>query len=234
MLRFAGGQRWGITENKEHIDMDMDHMNTVYRYPMPAPPGVPMSEFNHHLAGVIVFLVGLSAALMYFRPRELQLLKYVWPAAFLMLGIYQVLYGNPDGWPAAANVGLMENLQVDSSALQHELFGVILVLIGLIETARASRLLRDPKWRFAFPGLALVGAFYLVWHEHAGGEHMHMMSMTEHHVVRIQHMIYLALGVGIAVSKVIFDARIVQAKWFPYVWPSLMMLLGIALMLYRE
>lgn len=215
--------------------MDMDHMNMVYRLPMPAAPGVPISEFNHHLAGVLVFLVGLSAAMMYFKPREFQILKYAWPMALLALGVYLVLYSDPDGWPAAANAGLVESLKADKSALQHKVFSVILVLMGLIETARASRLFRAPKWRFAFPALALGAALFLIWHEHSGGEHAHMtMDMNEHHLIRVQHMIYLGLGVGIAASKVVFDARIIQAKWFPYIWPTLTMLLGIALMLYRE
>ncbi len=39
---------------------------------------------------------------------------------------------------------------------------------------------------------------------------------------------------GIVTTKILQDARKLNERWGGYVWPSLTVLLGIALMLYRE
>lgn len=218
--------------------MDPNSSHDIYRLPMPAAPGAPISEFNHHIAGLVVFIVGLSALLLYVRPRTFSALRYVWPVGLLLLGVYLILYGDPEGWPAVANVSLMDRLSSDPSVRQHFVFAVLLVVMGMVELGRAIRIFRGAAWRWAFPALAAFGALFLLAHEHVGPEHAHHnhgpAGQTESALVRFQHMLYLGLGLGIAASKLLNDLRIVRNNWIPYVWPSLAMALGIALMLYAE
>lgn len=214
--------------------MDMGQMHDMYQLPMPAAPGVPMSEFNHHFAGAMVFIVGLAALLMYARPRSSTVLRFVWPAALLILGFYLILYSDPGGWPTMAGVSLNQTLRIDPSALQHKVFALLLVLMGLIELARASRIARSRAWSWAFPVLAAFGAIYLLFHKHESPMNMPMNAMPEHALIQGQHILCVGLGMGIAITKVVSDTRILGGKWLPYVWPTLTMLLGLALMLYRE
>jgi hypothetical protein len=57
----------------------------------------------------------------------------------------------------------------DVEARQHKIYAVVLVLIGVIEYARAGNHLPS-FWRtWAFPLLALFGACLLLFHDHTGG-----------------------------------------------------------------
>ena len=232
--------------------MNTDNMHHVYRFPLPAAPDQPLSEFNHHLAGLIVFLVGISAFLIYLSPRKFGFLRYVWPIGLLSLGIYLIIYSDAPGWPTSY-VSIADTLN-DPETMQHKIYALLLISMGLIELARAGGFAKGDSWKFAFPALAAFGAIFLLFHHHSipkqGMEMMPGMDMdsmhgmheigsrhnshTSHTLIIYQHIGYVICGLGIVVSKVLFDMRKLQGKAAPYIWPSLTMLLGIGLMLYRE
>ena len=229
--------------------MDMENMHPVYRFALPAATDKPLSEFNHHLAGVIVLLVGISALLMYASPRKFGFLKYVWPLGLLSLGIYLVIYSDPSDWPTSY-VSLADTLK-DTETLQHKIYALLLITMGSIELARAGGLAKRDIWKYSFPALAAFGAIFLIFHRHEmpihsmpampgmsgmGPEHsMHSPSqMASHTLVMYQHIGYVIVGLGIVATKILYDMRKLEGKYAPYLWPALTMLLGIALMLYRE
>jgi hypothetical protein len=204
---------------------------------MPVPPGYGISEFNHHLAGLMVLIIGASAILIALRPNKFGFLKYVWPACVLAFGIYLMLYGDPEAWPSGYK-SLAASLQ-DAETRQHKIYALLLILMGGIELARTANIAKSPTWKYAFPTLALIGALYLIMHRH-GAEmmhnmpEMHDMSETDHLKVLYQHIFYIVLGVGIAATKILYDTQRLKTRWAPYLWPSLTVLLGLALILYTE
>lgn len=218
--------------------MDHQHMNHMpeleYRFPM--PDGPEFSEFNHHLAGIVVILVGLSAILLYYRPRTFSFLRYVWPLSLLVLGIYLVIYSDPGGWPLAYR-SLSASLS-EPNTRQHKIYAVLLLVMGGIETLRVGGLLKGDRWRYAFPVLAGLGALYLIVHEQghggAGGAEQHGGSAAVHVSVSYQHLIYIILGVQAAIALLMYQWRKITGPWAPYIWPSLIVFLGIALLLYNE
>src|SRR5262245_7655697 len=57
------------------------------------------SEFNHHLAG---FFVALGAVFMLFHDRLTRgwpPLKYLWPASFLISGLFVLVWSDTQLWP---------------------------------------------------------------------------------------------------------------------------------------
>lgn len=212
----------------------MSHMGGSYHLPLPAQPGQPLSEFNHHMAGLVVLITGVSSLLMIARPGKYRFLSFVWPASILLLGVYLVLYSDPEAWPCGT-LGLGDSLR-DIEVQQHKVYALLLLLMGGIEMARAGGIVRSPKWRYAFPALAAAGALYLIVHRH-GGESMHDMpgmGDSVHLLIMRQHALYIVLGLGIAVTRVMANMRRYSGTWVIYLWPTLTGLLGVALLMYRE
>ncbi|MCE5198038.1 MAG: hypothetical protein ABFD54_08260 [Armatimonadota bacterium] len=215
--------------------MPMEHVDPRYRIPLPMPDP-QLSEFNHHLAGVMVILVGISAILIYARPRQFGFLKYVWPMSLFLLGAYLVVYSDPPGWPTSY-VSIAHTWDMPE-ARQHKIFALLLLMMGSVEAARAAGIAKGRMWGLAFPALALAGAVYLLFHKHGGSGAMHMEhgEHMEHGspIVFYQHFTYFLLGLGIVGSRILLEMDKLRTRWGPYIWPSLTVLLGIALVFYRE
>jgi hypothetical protein len=62
------------------------------------------------------------------------------------------------------------------------------------------------------------------------GEH-HMETMAR---IQSEHMTYTISGLGIGLAKGLSETKSRWAAIFAKIWPSLMVLLGILLMFYRE
>src|SRR5262249_8503885 len=95
------------------------------------------SEFNHHLAG---FFVALAGAFILFQTplgKRLKLVKYIWPASFLVSGIFVLIWSDTELWPFGSRQWL-EALQNNREVLQHKTFAVLLIGLGLIEWLRVK------------------------------------------------------------------------------------------------
>lgn len=87
-------------------------------------------------------------------------------------------------------------------------------------------------------------------HESMPMDHSHMMMEPEtngparsghHHkmtasmlLVNREHFWFMIVGIGIALFKFISDGRLFRSRLVSHLWPACMMLLGFALVLYRE
>ncbi len=203
-----------------------------FRFPMPASSDQGFSEFNHHLSGAVVLLVGLSAILMYYRPKTFSFLRFVWPASLIALGIYLVLYSDPNAWPLAYKNAA--SAFTDPEVRQHKIYALLVLGLGGIEILRASNVLRRDFWKYSFPVSAAFGATYLLLHTHgAAGDHQ-SMDMASHTGILYQHIIYLILGVEAVAAWILSSTRRITGPWAVYLWPALVSFVGIALILYRE
>lgn len=221
-------------------------MHEQYRLPLPVAVGQGYSEFNHHLAGMVVFLVGLSAILIQVRPRTFGFLRYVWPLSLILLGGYLILYSDPEAWPSGY-LSIADSLS-DPEVMQHKVFALILTAMGLVELLRMAGVARKPAWSYSFPALATIGALFLIVHKH--GAHMRMgsshdmpgmdMGHMNHTIgdsmvlILYQHIAYIVVGILIALTKLLHDTGRWKPSYAAYVWPSLTCLLGVMLMLYHE
>jgi hypothetical protein len=190
------------------------------------------SEFNHHLAGFFVVIAGIVMLLHSGLSRRWPWVKYVWPACFLAAGIFVLVWSDTELWPFGTR-HWMEALRNNREVLQHKTFAILLLVLGLIEWERTKGVLRAAWSQWVFPVIALIGSLLLIFHEHQGG------MMGEHHMetmARIQneHMSYLICGLAIGVTNGLSETRTRAAVLFGKIWPTLMIVLGVLLMFYRE
>lgn len=127
-------------------------------------PNKAPSEFNHHVAGWALIGVGLLVFVSFLYPN-LGGLRYFWPALFLLMGLFLLLWSDAEIWPRG-NMSWTWLLHHDHEAGQHKIYALLLVAIGVIEYLRAHGSLHR-FWRaWAFPILAIVGAALLLIHDH--------------------------------------------------------------------
>jgi copper resistance protein D len=190
------------------------------------------SEFNHHLAGLFVAVGGAFILLEAVLGKRWRLAKYIWPASFLASGIFVLVWSDTELWPFGDRQWL-EALQHNPEVLQHKTFAVLLLGLGSIEWLYVNQTLKAAWTRLAFPVLAIAGSILLLFHQHEGGmqgpDHMNVMAR-----IQFQHLSYAVTGIGIGVAKGAAELRMRGRKIFARLWPTLMVMLGILLMFYRE
>ena len=190
------------------------------------------SEFNHHLAGILVALAGLLILTGEKFKNRWTWIKYAWPVCFLLSGIFVFVFSDTELWPFGHKswwVGLTTDMEV----LQHKTFAVILLGLGIIEILRAKGRLRAAWSAWVFPVVTLCGSILLLFHSHDAGMHG-PDAMNTMEKIQMQHFSYAALGVGIAVTKGFADSQTSLGKISRYVWPILMVTLGVILARYTE
>lgn len=132
--------------------------------PASVDPNKAPSEFNHHIAGWALIGIGflvLTSSLS----RDLSALRFVWPALFLLAGLFLALWSDAEIWPRG-NMNWAWLVHHDQEAGQHKVYALLLIAIGIFEYLRACGSL-NRFWRtWVFPILAIVGAASLLVHDH--------------------------------------------------------------------
>ena len=189
------------------------------------------SEFNHHLAGVLMIL----AALFFLTQNRLvgrwPAARYAWAACLLFAGIFLLVFSDTEIWPFGYQ-SFYYAVTHNPEVAQHKTFAVILLALGVVAMLRTSGRLRAAWSAWIFPVLALGGATMLLFHHH-GGMHgpdaMQTMARVQH-----QHLRFAGAGAGVALAKGVADS---SGKWRPLcnmLWPIFMIALGVLLLLYTE
>jgi hypothetical protein len=190
------------------------------------------SEFNHHLAGLLVALAG---AFIFFQGRLAKrwpAVKYAWPACFLAGGFFLLVWSDTELWPFGPRAWL-EALQNNPEVMQHKTYAVLLLVRGAIEWQRARGILTAAWSAWVFPALAIGGSILLLFHQHEAGMHgpNHGDVMAR---IQSEHLSYAFVGTGIGLTKGLSEVRTPWPKVLQTAWPLLMIVLGILLMFYRE
>jgi hypothetical protein len=190
------------------------------------------SEFNHHLAGVFV---AIGAMFMLFHERltkRWRALLYMWPACFLLCGLFVLVWSDSQLWPFG-NRPWLEEMTHNSEVFQHKTFAALLLALGLIEWQRVRGALTATRGGWVFPTLAIVGSVLLLFHQHESGMHGpdHLQRMAR---IQSQHLTFSIAGIGVALTRSLSEVETNRRKLFSRIWPVLMIILGILLTLYRE
>jgi copper resistance protein D len=189
------------------------------------------SEFNHHLAGFFLILAGALILMQDSLSRRIPIVKYLWPVCFLLAGLFVLVFSDTELWPFG-NQNWFHAMSTDLEVLQHKVFSIILLGLGVIELLRIRGTLTVAWTAWIFPVGALFGAVMLLFHSHQAGMHGADAMVTMEHI-QIQHQWYAILGFGIAVTKGLADT-LKNQRLLMKIWPTLLIVLGISLMLYTE
>jgi cell division protein FtsW (lipid II flippase) len=150
------------------IEASSQHLIAVPRLASSASdPNRAPSEFNHHMAGLALIVAGLLVFASYLSP-DLRALRYVWPALFLLAGLFLAIWSDAEIWPRG-NLSWVWLLHHDQEARQHKIYALLLVTLGLVEYLRSRTSLNRFCRAWAFPMLAVVGAAFLLVHDHTAG-----------------------------------------------------------------
>jgi copper resistance protein D len=190
------------------------------------------SEFNHHLAGFFVVLGGLFILVESGLSTRFPVVRYVWPACFLLSGLFVLVFSDTELWPFGPKAwfaGVFDNPEV----IQHKTFAILLLALGVIELARARKRLTALWAAWVFPVVAIAGSILLLFHSHDAGMHGpdHMATMAR---IQTQHLSYSATGFGIGVTKGLSEVHTRWRRVFTGLCSALMVVLGVLLMFYVE
>lgn len=193
------------------------------------------SEYNHHMAGFVVLLVGLAALLD--RTGRFPWARH-WPLLYLLLALFLLIRSDPEAWPMG-DIPLGESLR-DPEVLQHKLLSFLVIGFALSEWFVRLRGTAG-KAAYVFPLAMVLGGFLLLTHTHA------IANIKEALLVELSHLPLGVLAViggcarwvelrGGAVAAQ-GDGRIVPAREAlraGWVWPLCMIGISMLLIFYRE
>ena len=184
------------------------------------------SEYNHHWAGVVVLLAGGLALASRF--RRLRWARF-WPVSFAGLAGFIVLRADPENWPLGPRPFWGSFFAPD--VVVHRAAALLIVVFAAFECAVQAGRLRARWARYAFPLMCAVGAALLLTHSHGSA------NAREELLVEMNHSALALFGVIAGWARWLelrlpeWDGERTRAG---YVWPLALMLVGVALLDYRE
>lgn len=223
------------TDSPGQMDFPEHHHEMTADMPMEMPMTMPVgdkvfSEFSHHLSGAFVLAMALGELSEVFAVAAFAWARYLQPFGMLGAGFYLLIWSDIDAWPFIE--GFYKPFLVgDWEALQHKLYAVLLLAIGVIELLRRSGRLAGSWWRVPLPLFAIIGGVLLFLHKH----YVH----TGMDVIMLHHRILGTTAILAGCCKLMPDINraaesVLKRPAWDLVWGVLILLVGLELMLYFE
>lgn len=192
--------------------------------------GIAYSEFNHHLAGIFLLLIGLSEVRQALGWPALVWTRFLLPAAFTIGGISLLIWSDHDSWPIGSLTFGQTFFGSDPEILQHKAYGILALGVGTIEFLRRLGWFAHAAWTVPLPLFAIVGGLMLFSHSH--GEHPAAYKIALHHAI----MGTMAITAGS--SKLVSGWRarqmVRERSYWELIWASLVLVIGLQLLIYSE
>lgn len=190
----------------------------------PSTPGdIAWSEYNHHWAGLILLTAGVLAV----AARAGVSWARHWPLSFLALAVFLFLRADPENWP----LGPRSFWQSFASAevLQHRVFVLMIVAFAVFEWGIRTGRIASTRANLVFPSVCAAGGALLLTHAHSLG------NIKEELLSELSH-IPLAIFAVIAGWSRWLELRLAgPSQRIPaWIWPVCFVLIGGALLNYRE
>jgi hypothetical protein len=192
-----------------------------------SPEGKAYSEFNHHMAGVFVLLIGLSELRGALGVTMLAWSRFLLPVAMLGAGGFLMIWSDHDAWPIGSLSFAQTFFSDDFETVQHKLYAILLLSIGTIELFRRRGKITHMAWSIPLPLLALIGGAMLFLHSH--GVH------PSAHKIAFHHSVMGTMAILAGVCKITAGAK-PQERLSPWAlaWSAFVLLIGIELLIYTE
>ena len=182
------------------------------------------SEFNHHVSGILVLIMGLLALLH--ATGRARWARH-WPLVFLGLAAFMIVRNDPGSWPLGPE-GFWEGWLVATVA-QHRFFVLLVVVFGIFEWMVRSGRLASRRAALIFPLLCVIGGGMLLSHSHAA------QNLKDEFLLEVTHaplgLLALLIGWGrwLELRLPAGRGRVPGA-----LWAVGLVLIGALLIIYRE
>lgn len=194
--------------------------------------GIAYSEFNHHLAGILVLLIGLTELWAALGIGLLAWSRFILPLAMFGMGVYLLIWSDHDAWPIGSLSFTQTLFGGDWEMLQHKVYALLSLSIGAIEGLKwVDHRLRHALWAVPFPVFAIVGGLMLFLHDHG----IHPSA----HKIALGHAIMGTMAVAAGFCKLV-SARTMTvtpstrpSRW-DLAWAGCIVLIGLQLLFYSE
>lgn len=193
--------------------------------------GVAYSNFNHHLAGIFILVIGLTELWGALGIGMLAWSRFLLPAAMFGAGMFLLIWSDHEAWPIGPMSLAQTLLGGDWEILQHKTYAVLLLSVGTIEGLRWLGRLRHVFWSLPFPAFAIVGGLMLFLHSH--GDH------PSAHDIAMNHAIMGTLAVAAGFCKLVSVRTVAKGnrnnilRW-ELAWAGCILLVGLQLLFYSE
>jgi len=195
---------------------------------LPPGPNTPVdiawSEYNHHWAGLVVLALGILAVAA--RSGYVPWARN-WPLVFFALALFLFLRADPENWPLGPN-GFWESF-LEAEVLQHRFFTLIIIAFAIFEWRVQTGRTKSQTAALVFPAVCAIGGAVLFTHSHALGN-VKEETLAEWSHIPIGLLAVLAGWARWTELRISPDMR----KVFSWIWPICFVLIGTALVLYRE
>ena len=192
-----------------------------------SPEGVAYSEFNHHMAGVFVLLIGLSELRGGLGVSMLAWSRFLLPLAMLGAGGFLMIWSDHEAWPIGYKSFAGTYFSDDWETVQHKLYAILLLGVGAIEMLRRTDKVKHLAWGMPLPVFALIGGVMLFLHSH--GTHPSAHKIAIHHAA----MGTTALLAGLCKIIAGMKPQTGRSPW-GLAWSVLVLLIGVELLVYSE
>src|SRR4051812_8613339 len=128
--------------------------------------GIAYSEFNHHVAGILLLVIGSAELSLAVRASSALWVRALLPAALGLMGMFLLIWSDHEAWPIGSLTLSQTLYGGDHEILQHKLYGVLAVLVAAIEILRRIGRLPHAAWMVPLPAFAIIGGWMLFNHSH--------------------------------------------------------------------
>lgn len=193
-------------------------------YALPSRISRIQSDFNHNISGILVILVGVAAFLS--KSTKLRAARH-WPLLFLLLALFLIVIGEPNGWPLGPEPFWKTLIAPD--VLQHRLATLLVIVLALVQWRVQVGALGRTRWRYLFPLLCIFGGTLLLTHSHS------VFAIKRTFLIEASHNAIGILAVLMG-SGAWLEARLPgrEGRIGGIVWPICLTLIGVVLLFYRE
>ncbi len=192
--------------------------------------GTAYSEFNHHLTGMLVLIIGLSELRQALAIPFWAWTRFLLPGALLTAGVFLLVWSDHDAWPIGSLSFAQTFFGSDSEIFQHKSYALLSLTVGTIELFRRVRQIGHAAWAAPLPLFAIIGGLMLFGHSHGLHPSAHKIAMG--------HALMGTMAVTAGSSKLLSDwlrapaqARYSKRELF---WAGLILLIGMQLLVYSE
>ena len=192
--------------------------------------GIAYSEANHHIAGLMVILMGLAELSHVLRLSTLQWARFLLPSALLSAGLFLMVWSDHDAWPIGSLSFADTFGGADHEILQHKIYGILALTVGSVELFRRLGRIGHKAWASPLPLMAIVGGLMLFGHSH--GFHPSAQKIAMHHA--IMGTMAVTAGSSKLLSAWLGGKEASTSTRSEWLWVALILLIGMQLLLYTE